>query len=289
MCTPLKMEQNDCITLELPGLPIIEASLQEGTNSIGKWVIFKGCGFNTESDALREGKKFGDALSIAGVTGKLGIDIGHSKSTLSFGKQIHEAIKQKTGRELRAEMHGLMTFQKDTTYIMGFNAQASVSLDKKAFEQRLTPWVTNQNPLTERQRNCAALLNDSFFTPNIEGQFILRISAVEALCDQTDVGAEYQDVILSLKDHLSRLSIESDTRTAIVRLLENAGRQSLRQSYMMKFKKLLSETEAKAFDKLYGQRGMLLHDGLGRGSLSQASAETLGLATSLFEAELLKK
>jgi hypothetical protein len=119
---------------------------------------------------------------------------------------------------------------------------------------------------------------------NTEGQFILRISAIEALCDQSDVGAEYQVVIRSFKEHLSSLSIEDDsTRTTVKQWLENASRKSIRQSYMAKIRRLLSEDDARAFDTLYRQRGELVHDGLGRGKLLNAASQALDLGVKLFE------
>jgi hypothetical protein len=287
MCTPLQIEGDEYATLDIPGLPPVKATAQGNSQGIGTWIIFKGCGFDTEDAAQRAGKEFGDALLVTGAIGMLGIDIGFSRSTLRFSRQIHEAVQREAGRELRAEMHGLMTFEEDTLSIVGISAHGSSTVSKDGFQGRFAPWIASKKSLTERQRNCAALLNASFFVADIEAQFILRVSAVEALCDQADVGAEYHDVIRSLKDHLAGLSIEASTRATVEQWLENAGRQSLRQSYMAKFRGLLSEAEAKAFDELYKRRSKLVHDGLGRGELSQASDDALRLAIALFEAELL--
>jgi hypothetical protein len=70
-----------------------------------------------------------------------------------------------TGRELRAETHGLMVYEEDTVSIVGMNAQGSDLLAPQALEERLTMWVGATGALTERLRNCAVLLNDSFFIP----------------------------------------------------------------------------------------------------------------------------
>jgi hypothetical protein len=258
MCTPLQIEADKYATLDIPGLPPVKATAQGDSHGIGTWIIFKGCGFDTEEAAQRVGKEFGDALLVTGAIGMLGIDIGFSRSTPQFSGQIHEAVRRVSGRELRAEMHGLMTFEEDTLSIIGQNAHGSSTVSKDGFQDRFAPWVTSKKALTERQRNCAALLNVSFFVANIEAQFILRVSAVEALCDQSDVGTEYQDVIRSLKDHLAGLLIEASTRATVEQWLENARRQSLRQSYIAKFRRLLFETEAKAFDELYKRRSKQL-------------------------------
>ena len=55
---------------------------------------------------------------------------------------------------------------------------------------------------------------------------------------------------------------------------------------MTKFRTLRSAAEAKAFDELYQKRSKLVHDGIGRGTLNEATNAVLQLATDLLEAEL---
>jgi hypothetical protein len=243
-------------------------------------------GFPTEEEARTAGQRLGDALLVVGAVTKLGIDIGFSQSTLQFGAAVHAAMTASTGRELRAETHGLMVYEEDTVIIVGMNAQGHVLLAPQALEERLTTWVGATATLTERQRNCAALLNDSFFVPQTEGQFVLRVSAVEALCDQTDVGAEYEAAITAIEGFVASQPLAPDVRTTINNSLAFQKKQSLRQSYMTKFRTLLSEDQAKAFDALYQKRSKLVHDGKGRGDLTQAANEALDLAVAILAADL---
>jgi hypothetical protein len=129
-------------------------------------------------------------------------------------------------------------------------------------------------------------LNDSLFVSSPEAQFVLRISAVEALCDQTDVGSAYKEVIHRIEDQVVLLPMDDDTRKAVRGMLANARRESVGQSYLRKFRKLCTDADAKAFQALYRKRSKLLHDGLGRGDLAQASHKALQLAVDLLEAEL---
>jgi hypothetical protein len=140
--------------------------------------------------------------------------------------------------------------------------------------------------LTDRQRNCAALINNSLFVPQTEGQFILRISAVEALCDQTIRDARYLSAIEKLEQGLASQTLDEEIRETLQGTLNRAKRESLRLAYMTKFRTLRSQAEAKAFDDLYRKRSKLVHDGLGRGDLSEANSTALQLATNLLEAEL---
>jgi hypothetical protein len=255
---------------------------------VGHWVTAKIEGFDTEYEARKAGLQLGDTLLIVGAVTKLGIDIGFSRSTLQFSKEIHQAVREKTGRELRTEIHGLMVYEKDTVGIVGMQAQGSVLIGTKAFEERLCDWIKPSTALTERQRNCAALINDSFFVTQTEGQFILRVSAVEALCDQTVRHAVYQAAITELEQHLAAQALDDEVRETLQRTLANAKRQSLRSAYMTKFRTLRSAAEAKAFDEINQKRSKLVHDGIGRGELREATDAALQLAVDLLQAELLQ-
>ncbi len=114
----------------------------------------------------------------------------------------------------------------------------------------------------------------------------MRVSAVEALCDQTVRDARYESAIEGLEQQLASQTLDDDIRETLKRMLANAKRESLRQAYMTKFRALRSAAEAKTFDGLYKMRSEFVHDGIGRGTLSEANNTALQLATDLLEAEL---
>jgi hypothetical protein len=283
--TPLKMADGESLNLSIPGFPPATLDVGQDAHPFGKWAVIRMKGFATQEEALSFGQQLGDTLSLVGAVTKLGIDVGFSRLTLRFSNAIQDAIA-KTGTQLRTEIHGLMVYEEDTVSIIGMDARGSALIAPDALQQRLTEWVPVTKGLTERQRNCAALLNDSFFVPQTEGQFVLRISAVEALCDQSDVGADYQAAIVEIEAFVACQSLSADVRKTITQSLSFQKRQSLRQSYMTKFRALLSEDQAKAFDALYRKRSTLVHDGRGRGQLNEAANEALDLAVALLAAEL---
>ena len=282
----VQIPDGDPVTVAIPELP--PATLHVGPDALpfGQWAVLKMSGFATEEDAWIAGRRLGDTLSVTGALTRMGIDIGFSRSTLQFGAAVHAAVSAKRGKALRPETHGLMIYEEHAVVIAGMSGRLTALIAPRALEERLTKWASASAGLTERQRNCAALLNDSLFVPQTEGQFVLRVSAVEALCDQTDVGAEYQAAISAIETFLAGQPFAADVRETISRSLSFQRRQSLRQSYMAKFKVLLSETEAKAFDALYQKRSKLVHDGQGRGDLTEAANEALELATALLSADL---
>jgi len=286
LLSPLQIEKGTPLDVTIPGLPEVTFEMGDEAHPMGHWVTARMDGFETEDEARKAGQQLGDTLLVVGAVTKLGIDVGFSRSTLHFSKEIHAAVREKTGRELRTETHGLMVYEKDKVTIMGLQARGSALICSQEFEKRLAHWIKPSSALTERQRNCALLINDSFFVPQTEGSFILRISAAEALCDQTVRDARYQAALEGLKQHLDGQTLDDEIRETLQGTLANAKQQSLRQAYMTKFRTLRSACEAKAFDDLYKMRSKLVHDGIGRGTLNEATNEALQLATDLLEAEL---
>ena len=102
----------------------------------------------------------------------------------------------------------------------------SVPISPADFEQRLRDWAEPSSGLTERQRISAALINDLFFVPQTEGQFILRISAVQALCDQGERDARYQTAIEQLEHQLAGQTLDEDVRKTLKD--RSAGRNASR-------------------------------------------------------------
>lgn len=282
----MPVDEGSRFTINLPDLPSITFTVGEEAKPIGRWMTAAMDSFQTEEDARSAGQRLGDILLVAGALTKLGVDIGFDQSTLKFGKAAKDAVRDATGRELRSEIHGLMVYDEESVVICGVQVIGTVSITPHSLEGRLVPWTKPAIDITERQRNCAALINDSLFVPQIEGQFILRISAVEALCDQYAVSSDYLCVIENLEQHLAKLKMDDELRKTFENTLSNAKRQSLRSAYMQKFRTLRSNDEAKAFDGLYKQRSGLVHDGLGRGTLNEANNAALQLATDLLQAEL---
>ena len=117
----------------------------------------------------------------------------------------------------------------------------------------------------------------SLFVPRTEGQFILRISAVEALWEQTVLDARYLSAIEHLEQQLTSQTMDEEIGKTLQRTLDNAKRKSLRLAYMTKFRTLRSQAEAKAFEDLYGeaQQARSLVDNSGKVSIKTSAGVTV--------------
>jgi len=91
--------------------------------------------------------------------------------------------------------------------------------------------VESAASLTANQRVAAELLNDSFFKMSREASFLLRVSAVEALCpqaDQTDAFRTIVDSVLASIPKEAPSSARDQIKQSLKRL---AARQSVRSAY----------------------------------------------------------
>jgi hypothetical protein len=286
MATPPDIKPGMKDTLTLPALPDTIVEVVGPAHPMGTWVTFRAWGFDTEDAARAAGEKLGDALTMVGAIEKLGIDLGFSRSTLRFSQDVLDAMRRVDGRETRTEVHGLMTYQKDTVRIIGTDARGSATIATGQLQSHVARWLPGATPLTERQRTCAALLNDSHFAASLEAQFILCVSAVEALCEQGPAADAYNDLVDDLLKRLGTMSAEQELRAKLASHLHNAKRQSIGESFREKFLKHLGQDQAAAFTKLYRLRSSFLHDGQGRGDLQPHANEARDLATALLAAEV---
>jgi ribosomal protein S13 len=292
-------------TLRVPGLPDIEVAQQTvqpqvcshnenascpvsgAPRSGGERFTFIMRGFANEALADAAGRQLAAGLLASGALGNLGIEVGFDRASLQFSASVQDEVLKKTGRELRGDYFGLMVYRQDSVTIATLEAHGFASTSAQSIQEHLTRWAGFGSTMSERQRLCAALLNDAFYAGQSEAQFILRISAVEALCDQHELGDEHIATVDSLLAHLSDLDCETQTEETLRRVLENARRQSLRHAYMTKIRTRLDEASAKKFDELYQMRSGFVHDGKGRGDLNVAAGEALEIAVRLLEADLL--
>jgi hypothetical protein len=146
--------------------------------------------------------------------------------------------------------------------------------------------AANVRALTEPQRIAAELLNDSLFEVSNDACFLLRIAAVEALCPQAPASGTYISLAEDLRNAIPR-EVPKEDREAMERLLErDTTRQSVRNAYMSKLRRLLNPQKAKEFDDLYNLRSKFLHEGIGRAKLLEPANAAWDLAQELLLADV---
>jgi hypothetical protein len=234
-----------------------------GMNTYDGWLAVKSCGYANFGEAEASGALFHDGLLIVAAKQKLGVEF-----YLRGAYGIHVNSGQMELSDPGLPLPTVLT-NNDLKEMLGATVESAA-------------------PLTTNQRVAAELLNDSFFNMSPEASFLLRVSAVEALCpqaDQTDAFRTIVDSVLTstsiLKDAPS--SDQDQIEQALKRL---AKRQSVRSAYMSKIKQLIGDDKAKQFETIYEQRSKFLHDGAGRGALGAPSDAALELGLELLLADI---
>jgi hypothetical protein len=229
-----------------------------GTARDENWLAIESRGYATYQEAENIGERVQDALLMSAAKRKMGVEF--------------------TGR---GAISGLSVFTGGQFDVADPGTPLPAPLTRKELIEIVTTLESNL-VLTPNQRVAAELLNDSFFEMSPEARFLLRVSAVEAMCPQAGQTE-------AVRDQVARVlrSIPSDASGQIKEALERiAKRQTVRSAYMSKIKHLLGNDEAKRFDALYGRRSDLLHDGAGRGVLGEAANAALDICWKLLSAEV---
>ena len=233
-----------------------------GMNTVDGWLAVKSCGYVDYAEAKTSGALFHDGLLIV-------------------------AAKQQVGVEfyLRSGPDGIHVYSGQIQLSdPGLPMPTPLTHDK--LKEMMAAALESAAALSANQRIAAELLNDSLFNMSPEASFLLRVSAVEALCPQ----AIQTDAFKAMVDGV-RTSIPEDAspadRDQIERALKTlAERQSIRSAYMAKIRKLIGNDVAKKFDGLYAQRSKLVHEGIGRGTVGGSGAEALEIGLSLLLADM---
>jgi hypothetical protein len=239
----------------------------EGMNSNDGWLAVKSCGYADHGEAEASGARLQEGLLIAAARQKIGVEL----LNLGAVKAVHTWP------------------QGSQPMVSDVGLPLPTSLGTNELRELLGAALQSDASLTPNQRVAAQLLNDSFFfffRMSSEASFLLRVSAVEALCPQAKQTDAFRATIDSLIASIPEDAPSSDRKQIKNALDRLAARQSVRSAYKSKIKQLIGNDKAKEFDVLYGLRSDFLHDGRGRGTLGGAANDALEIGLELLLADI---
>lgn len=222
-------------------------------------------GFQTADSAQSKGNALKRLLILSGAAGPVAIDVTSNPKIIDTTPQS-------------GMLPGLL-----------ISATATTRWRAETFRSKISAMEHFAAIATDHQMTCASLINDSFFVAGAESQFILRISAVEALCEQPTKSPRILQAIAALQARLKDCDLESDERAALASMLQGATRRSVGQSYKEKFRECDMVEHVKEFDDLYDRRSRLLHDGIGLGDLGEANDKALNIAATLLAGDVKRE
>jgi hypothetical protein len=237
--------------------------LSRAFGMIDGWLVVKSCGYADQREAKASGELFHDGLLIV-------------------------AANQKVGAEfyLRIGHNGIHTYSGGEMYLSDPGLPLPVALTKDELKATIDAALAGATSLTENQRVAGELLNDSMFNMTPEASFVLRVSAIEALCPQADQTDAFRAIVENVVTSIPKDAPSSDQDQIKQALKMLAARKSVRSSCRSKIKQLIGADKAKQFDDIYDQRSAFIHNGEGRGNLDRPAAEALDLGLELLLADM---
>lgn len=219
---------------------------RSGTLGTSAMLTIESSVYPSEEEARALGTRVLNAMLLGGIIRRLGVDFGTGNKRAQFSEDIKKKIAE-TGATLREEVEGLDVYENCNTIFLVAEGHGTVSGSPEDVRDLIEVAATHSQALTERHRVAAELLNDSLFEVSTDASFLLRISAVEALCPQAPASSAYVTLAKTLRDAISPDVPKAD-REAMERLLErDTTLQSVRSAYMSKFKRLLGPQKANEF------------------------------------------
>ncbi len=168
----------------------LKLKARTGTLSTSRMLTIESCGYASEDEAREFGTHVLNAMLLGGVVRRSGVDFGTGKRRAQFAEDIKKRIAE-TGGTLREEVDGLDVYEDHNTMFLVVEGHVTVSGSPEDVRDLIDVAAAHALALTERQRIAAELLNDSLFEVSIDASFLLRISAIEALCAQAPASAAY--------------------------------------------------------------------------------------------------
>lgn len=225
-----------------------------------KWLIARADGFLNENDARAFGVRLRHAIQIASLESRNGVDCGNDTATSSWGRSYKEECLEKTGKDLRNDVHGIDVFKNDESALfINFNANLEVHAGLELFLQSLVkiyPWVHKVNSRVER---IIILLNNVLMNPEPVAQIVLAISTIEGLGQNQEFTASQKQLLAELASQAT-LSIglppgeAAEVQDAILKI----HKLSLRQGVL----RLLRSADLdlkREWDAIYAERSTLVH------------------------------
>jgi hypothetical protein len=175
------------------------------------WLAFESCGYADFGEAQASATRLQEGLLIAAAKQKVGVEL--------YPRGAGNAAQVYPEGHLDLRDPGLPW----PTILNGHDLIKMVSAA-----------VESATSLTPNQRVAAELLNDSFFLTSREApeaSFLLRVSAVEALCPQADQTDAFRTIVDRVLASISR-NVPNQDRDQIEQALKRlAKRQSVRSAY----------------------------------------------------------
>jgi hypothetical protein len=260
-----------------------------------KWIVLHARGFMVEEAAQAFGTRLCSILQLAGLSSRLGVDIGENKPT----GWVSEDFARSSGliaehERIAPNIHGLAILPDDDyTRIPIIDIQATVTADPEHLSSALRELGEKGDISLGAAANGVRLLNLALMTLEPLAQMVLALSAVEEL-GQNEKWSDAQIALIKQLADAAEASVEVTVkqRTEVASAMRSGlFPLSLRQGVIRLLSSLDLGDLRKEWDRLYGIRSGLFHGTarLSDSEVNQAALDTITLCGRIILAIVAKE
>jgi hypothetical protein len=239
-----------------------DASLQDAE----RWALF-GEGYESEREALENGERFHDALTIALASLRIGVNFGDRSGKSQFTAYGLRALEGNIGQRTLNDVHGLMAYRSEAKPRFASMEPPIISCgtSPEGFEQAFLATIAHNYRLTDREKLAFSLFNSSFFQPVPDSRFLLLMMSVETLLELQPMSQEALNHVNGFIAQIKNSALDDIEKRSLIGRLEWMLDESIRQGGRRLVKERLGERvysdkpAQKFFSDMYDIRSNLVH------------------------------
>lgn len=136
-------------------------------------------GFQIQERATQIGEQARQALLWCGLTGSFGLDLGDEPPTFQFFRPFKEQFAERTGSQLREDIHGLQVYDCSLPTRFGrVDAQPVVKKNLDTFLATFRRYHEVGPDLTDQEAAALELAGVAYFEKSPRARFLTRMIAV---------------------------------------------------------------------------------------------------------------
>jgi hypothetical protein len=223
----------------------------------------RGTGLTSSDEATRCGERLRGAIRKSSATLHMGFDLGRDTATSGLGKLVKDHVLATAGVRVLDNVHGLVVYEEDLPVsIPVFSGQGRVLRSPTAILDEWTRQYELDPQLTAREVLAFELYSAAQREPFPRARFLTLVSVVEVLAAPRERAAEVVALVESFgKQTASAPQLKDADRRALIDSLSFLKKQSIRSACRGYVEGALGADEWRDFDRLYGIRSALAHDG----------------------------
>jgi len=213
--------------------------------------------------------KIKDTMYLITLDLDKGILINPELKTFHLGPDFQKQLSEQYGVPVLADSIGVQIVQQGTKFVSS-SATASVKSKIDIFENLLNKYVDLNYRRDEKIFVALELYNSTNYLNiiNQSSRFILYMSAIECLIDQSDISKEAQLILKDTESEIQNSNIDSSEKVSLLGSLNFLKKESIKRAGNKMIEKLFNPNDTYSrlnpidfFNKAYDLRSRFVHSG----------------------------